>query len=691
MNRIAYSTALPTTAKWQSVVWWRLDCSSDDLLSDERSIKDANTGAGVALGDVVLSEFAPDVMSGSRPQPGRGLSPALFPAWQNTCRNFGTGVAAGPGVVALVGPPGSGKTYTLLAFSAAVTRLKANLRLATQSIQPGTDVDLVDNVDAETLVRMPPFQGVRAVAIQPKHVACLMRTYPNARVVDVLPMSSRDALFMIEVRRPQMQLPVGSFTLKALSRLDQLCGGNPRRLDDLLFRAFHLFEGSGSMRIAVEHVEQAARELAVETMEEQGGSPFYRRGFDPTLIDQDEAWPELTGQGGSPPPAQPAAPAILPPMRKTHAIDQFGDTVEYKAPKDRNRVGISIPAPQRWTPTREVAGEARTSGFQPQESRSGRRKYLFATAAVVVLAIGAVAWSGAADSWLADTAEPGLPQPAAAVHASSPPVVSPPPGAPLVDRPKVATTVPRAVAEVAAAHASPQNPVAPKIQAAPAPARVVQPDRVAPAVVAIPAPPVVAPAIVEPAAPAVAVVQRLADPAPVSPAAPVRITEAPAVVSVKPVTPLASAPPPDPAPAIVTPPPVSAAVIEPVVAPTPPVRVAVAPAARPPAPAAPSPASRAMLETLQRRGDEMLVNGDVSAARRLFERGVAARSARATFTLARTYDPGVLSGLGVKGVASDIGMATRLYREAIGLGSEEARAALDRLLALPSGDRTKPR
>jgi TPR repeat protein len=118
--------------------------------------------------------------------------------------------------------------------------------------------------------------------------------------------------------------------------------------------------------------------------------------------------------------------------------------------------------------------------------------------------------------------------------------------------------------------------------------------------------------------------------------------------------------------------------------PEPPAR-ATLPAAPPAAVANPSPraaTSPAMLDMLQRRGDEMLATGDVSAARRLYERGVAARSARAAFALARTYDPRILATLGVKGLAGDPEVAIRLYRHAIDLGSTEARPALDRLLAM---------
>jgi hypothetical protein len=134
------------------------------------------------------------------------------------------------------------------------------------------------------------------------------------------------------------------------------------------------------------------------------------------------------------------------------------------------------------------------------------------------------------------------------------------------------------------------------------------------------------------------------------------------------------APPPDPWPA-------------PAVRAAPPPEARVAPAVR----AAPVPEGRATrtldpeeMAVLVRRGEQLIETGDLPSARLLLRRAAEAGDARAAFALAGTYDPLVLSRLGVFGFAPDLATARQWYQRAAESGSREAAARLDMLASTGS-------
>ncbi len=107
------------------------------------------------------------------------------------------------------------------------------------------------------------------------------------------------------------------------------------------------------------------------------------------------------------------------------------------------------------------------------------------------------------------------------------------------------------------------------------------------------------------------------------------------------------------------------------------------PKAEPPklAPAAPSPPryTSADLALLLSRGDAMLALGDISAARRLYERAAALGSARAATAVGKTYDPVFLASIHATGITADRGVAAEWYRKGAALGDREGAAWLARL------------
>jgi TRAP-type uncharacterized transport system substrate-binding protein len=80
---------------------------------------------------------------------------------------------------------------------------------------------------------------------------------------------------------------------------------------------------------------------------------------------------------------------------------------------------------------------------------------------------------------------------------------------------------------------------------------------------------------------------------------------------------------------------------------------------------------------LLKRGQELMRNGDLAAARLVLRHAAEAKSAEAALTLGATYDPVILRELRVYGFSADIGMARTWYEKAKELGSPEATRRLD--------------
>jgi hypothetical protein len=98
--------------------------------------------------------------------------------------------------------------------------------------------------------------------------------------------------------------------------------------------------------------------------------------------------------------------------------------------------------------------------------------------------------------------------------------------------------------------------------------------------------------------------------------------------------------------------------------------------------ARPQPPQRDAAEIAQmvRRGADLMSNGDVAAARLMYQRAAEAGEEKAAFALAETYDPLVLA----KGaIAPDVGLAQVWYGRAKELGSAVAPERLERLGRLP--------
>jgi TPR repeat protein len=78
------------------------------------------------------------------------------------------------------------------------------------------------------------------------------------------------------------------------------------------------------------------------------------------------------------------------------------------------------------------------------------------------------------------------------------------------------------------------------------------------------------------------------------------------------------------------------------------------------------------IASLVKRGAELMANGNIAAARKLFEPAAEAGDPAAANALAETYDPSVLEKLGAKAITPNIALARRWYERAKALGSTAA-------------------
>jgi hypothetical protein len=78
------------------------------------------------------------------------------------------------------------------------------------------------------------------------------------------------------------------------------------------------------------------------------------------------------------------------------------------------------------------------------------------------------------------------------------------------------------------------------------------------------------------------------------------------------------------------------------------------------------------IRALLTHGDELLIAGDLAAARPLLEKAALAGDATAALRLGQSYDPGYLAGAGLREGAGNLGLAIFWYRRGQELGNGTA-------------------
>ncbi|SRR5579871_365095 len=94
--------------------------------------------------------------------------------------------------------------------------------------------------------------------------------------------------------------------------------------------------------------------------------------------------------------------------------------------------------------------------------------------------------------------------------------------------------------------------------------------------------------------------------------------------------------------------------------------------------------SASEIALMVKNGNDFMANGNIGAARMIFQPAAEAGDPLAAFALAETYDPLVLRKLNAKGgITPDVALAQAWYQKAKDLGSVVAPERLERLARLP--------
>jgi len=99
----------------------------------------------------------------------------------------------------------------------------------------------------------------------------------------------------------------------------------------------------------------------------------------------------------------------------------------------------------------------------------------------------------------------------------------------------------------------------------------------------------------------------------------------------------------------------------------------------PPQPAVTRSLDAAEVDVLVKQGQQFVAAGDFVTARLVFQRAAEAGNAAAALALGASYDPVVLSRLGVRGVDADVGKARAWYQKAKEYGAPDADRRLSTL------------
>ena len=105
------------------------------------------------------------------------------------------------------------------------------------------------------------------------------------------------------------------------------------------------------------------------------------------------------------------------------------------------------------------------------------------------------------------------------------------------------------------------------------------------------------------------------------------------------------------------------------------VPAALSPSGAPPEVSA-SPASPDLVSALLARGSDLLLTGDIAAARLMFERAAAAGSGRAAIAAGMTYDPRFLAQSRIRGIVPEPRIAAAWYQRAARLGETDGTSLL---------------
>ncbi|TPG59619.1 hypothetical protein EAH89_05085 [Roseomonas nepalensis] len=256
-------------------------------------------------------------------------------AWAAARRAILQAFATGEHLVALLGPPGVGKTCLLREVEAAL-RPQAIRVLRLESgdgaegalaAAPETEVLLVDEADRmseSALEEVAEREGCFAVLVGLPPLARRLAPWPH-RIVELPPLPAGEIPSYLTARMIIAELDAARLTEGAAAALAELSGGTPRLLNLLLAMAYHEADMTGGETVLESHVREAAA-LRAEAAEALAGhdAPPPRAAAEPAgkpvRLGRPEPAPRSFGRALSltpppPPEEEPArrrlAPAVL--------------------------------------------------------------------------------------------------------------------------------------------------------------------------------------------------------------------------------------------------------------------------------------------------------------------------------------------------------------------------------------------
>ena len=192
---------------------------------------------------------------------GNGVHTPELGFWNRTRKSFLAAVAAGPGVVGLVGPEGSGKTRILSSFTEMFGSGRTAIRTVRDTPGPEIVVDIVDDVDFDAVDALSgkPMAAIVVLSMRPEVEDMAVRRFPGIRIVRMESMSADDVRRIIDSGRDSSVPGSGAepFTIRACVILDRLAGGNPGTVVALVRRSREMTRASGAARVSGEDVQRA--------------------------------------------------------------------------------------------------------------------------------------------------------------------------------------------------------------------------------------------------------------------------------------------------------------------------------------------------------------------------------------------------------------------------------------------------
>ncbi|MBO1073847.1 P-loop NTPase family protein [Roseomonas marmotae] len=397
----------------------------------------------------------------SVPQPTGGPPAVAHAAWVAARHDILEAFKAGEHLVALLGPPGIGKSRLLLEVEEAlrsperrVLRLENGDWVEAASAPQLLLVDEADRMDegrlrqlAQRGVGFTLLAGLPALDERLEGLPC--------RRVQLGPMPIRDIPAYVAARMAEVELQPGRLAPGTVEALAEAAGGVPRLLNLLIGTSFFVADMAAAETVRPEHVREAAALRSEMFEDEDGVGPAaVLPGIDEASMEAGPPAPPLASPPFAPPPVAPP-PVAPPPAEAPHA-----EPPPAAPPVAEHPVPPAPPAAPPPSLARLQAPPAPPpAGLLPSAppARAARRARRMALLGLIVLlAGGALAWAAFRDH--------GAPPPEEAPMAMIPavdPAASP--AAPELAPPDEATAVATAEAPVPPGSSeAPADPAAPR-------------------------------------------------------------------------------------------------------------------------------------------------------------------------------------------------------------------------------------